>query len=133
VVYRVDPTTQELKPLPDEKWKIGSHCLGAIFTLHCYSTVEVQKRSSSFRIKGAENIEVAFKAGSPERVSLYRFTANGKKREFDFEDNKKPIKGLPVEVTTFGERSYKLVPGFPLAPGEYAVIIAEEVYTFGVD
>jgi hypothetical protein len=44
-----------------------------------------------------------------------------------------PVKGLPVELTQFGASSYKLVPASPLTPGEYAITIADEVYTFGVD
>jgi hypothetical protein len=82
-------------------------------------------------------MEYIFKTGSPEKVSLYRFDQEKNKRQFEIETAMRgkiqPIKGLPVQVETFGERSYKLVPAAPLTPGEYAIIIGEELYTFGVD
>jgi hypothetical protein len=99
---------------------------------------EVKRERSSFRILANENIVFVFKTGSPEKVSLYRFVQKGKNRRFDYESynvrhGEGPIKGLPVEVTTYGERSYKLFPSSALAPGEYAIIIADELYTFGID
>jgi hypothetical protein len=98
----------------------------------------VKGERSSLRIRANENIVFVFKTGSPEKVSLYRFLQKGKNRRFDYESHNQrhgegPIKGLPVEVTTYGERSYKLVSSSALAPGEYAIIVADEVYTFGID
>ena len=43
------------------------------------------------------------------------------------------VNNLPIEVRKYSESSYKLAPASSLPPGEYAMIIAEEVYTFGVD
>ena len=129
VVYHLDPVTQELKKLPDEQWKENSRFSVTVN----FSDVEVKGASSSFRMRANENIDFVFKTGSPEKVSLYRFVQKGKKRYFDFNQGPKPIKGLPVEVSTYGERSYKLVPASPLAPGEYAINVAGEIYTFGVD
>ena len=130
VVYHLDPTSQELKKLPDEQWKEQGGFNG-------YRTyIKVSGKSSSFRVKADEKGEFVFNTGSPEKVSLYRFTEGGK-RQFEFKKltmgGTEFIKGLPVEVSKYGESSYKLVPASPLAPGEYAIIIAEEVYTFGVD
>jgi hypothetical protein len=132
VVYLLDPTSQELKKLPDENWKAEAH---SGFSTYVRS-VAVKGAGSSFRIKANEDIEFVFKTGSPEKVSLYRFVQKGIKRYFDFSKGlaqPEPIKGLSVEVSQFGASSYKLVPASPLTPGEYAIIIAEEVYTFGVD
>jgi hypothetical protein len=132
VVYLLDPTTQELKKLPDEQWKQdgGQHPGLASF-------VEVVGNQSSIRIKAGEATSFVFKTGSPEKVSLYLFLVKKNKRYFEFEKRNRtgvtPIKGLPVEVSKFGEDSYKLVPASTLAPGEYAINIAGEVYTFGVD
>jgi hypothetical protein len=90
-------------------------------------------------VKAGEKLEFLFKTGSPEQMSLYSFELKKNMRSFAYarENNMgrifEEIKGLPVEVSIYGERSYKLVPASPLAPGEYAIIIAEEVYTFGVD
>jgi len=132
IVYCLDPTSQELRKLPDEQWKgdesgsYGTHYIG------------VSGSQSSFRVKAGDAILFVFKTGSPEKVSLYSFEVKKNKRRFAFEKVDRhlkgsSIKGLPVEVSQYGEKSYKLVPASPLIPGEYAVIIAGEVYTFGID
>jgi len=134
VVYRLDPTTQELKKLPDEPWKqvLGRNMLDV--------DIQISGASSSFRMKAGEKSEFVFKTGNPEKVSLYSLVQRKNKREFQVEKQPsrfspatEPIKGLPIEVSQFGVSSYKLVPNSPLPPGEYAIIIAGEVYTFGVD
>ena len=129
IVYRLDPTSQELKRLPDEQWKKNYRFSVTVN----FEDVEVKGVSSTFRIKASESIEFIFKTGSPEKVSLYRFVQKGKRRYFDVGQGSKPIKGLSIEVSQFGASSYKLVPISPLTPGEYAIIIADELYTFGVD
>jgi hypothetical protein len=133
VVFRLDTSTQELKVLPDEQWKENkSNFLGN------NDSVEVPGCCSSFVIKAGETIEFVFKTGSPEKVSLYRFIKEKHKRHFQFVDistfgSVRPMKGLAVEVTKFGDSSYKLVPTNPLYPGEYGIMIAGEMFTFGVD
>ena len=138
VIYHLDSSNQELKKLPDEQWKQASHATG-MNTL-TYS-VEVSGDSSSFRLKASEKVDFVFKTGSPEKVSLYRFDQKKNKRRFDYEKGHgydlrqglEAIRGLPADVSKYGESSYKLVPASPLPPGEYAINIAGEVYTFGVD
>jgi hypothetical protein len=134
VVYRLDPVSQELKKLPDEQWKQvnGRNMLDVV--------IQVPGVGSSFRAKAGEKSEFVFKTGSPEKVSLYTFVLKKNKREFQiqkqpsrFNPATEPVRGLSVEVSKFGESSYKLVPASPLTPGEYAIIIADELYTFGVD
>jgi hypothetical protein len=134
VAFRLEPTTQELKRLPDEQCKeaVRSHWPTAV-----YRGIEVSGKHSAFQIKAGENIEFVFKVGSPEKVALYRFIERGKKRYFDTVQTAgvsgpQVIKGLPVEVVQFG-MSYKLVPASPLAPGEYAIMIAGEAFTFSVE
>jgi hypothetical protein len=135
VAFRLEPTTQELKRLPDEPCKEAarSHGLAAV-----YRGIEVSGKHSAFQIKTGENIEFVFKVGSPEKVALYRFIERGKKRYFDTEQTvgakggPQVIKGLPIEVVQFGA-SYKLTPASPLAPGEYAIMIAGESFTFSVE
>jgi hypothetical protein len=83
-------------------------------------------------------IEFAFTTGSPEKVSLFRFEVKKNKRQFQTmmlnrTSGGQLIKGIAVEVSKFGESSYKLVPASPLAPGEYTITIANNLYTFGVD
>jgi len=131
VVYRLDPTSQELKRLPDEPWKESNDKFPPYDQF-----VAVSGQSSSFRIRSGERIDFVFQTGSPEKVSLYRLIQKKKKRQLYYEKNWvtiAPIKGLPADVSKYGESSYKLVPASPLAPGEYAINFAGEVYTFGVD
>jgi len=133
VVYRLNSSSQQLNPLPDEQSqeKTGNRDPRKIF-------VEVQGAQSSFRIKAGENTEFVFSTGNPEKVSLYRFEQKKNKREvqtvmLDIRGGGKLLKGLPAEVSRHGESSYKLVPSAPLTPGEYAIFLADQVYTFGVD
>jgi hypothetical protein len=140
VVYRLDPTSQELRKLPDEQWKGIEVCQNTFGSSSYISCIEVSGDHSPFRLKAGDKIEFVFKTGSPEKVSLYPLNLKKKHRRFDVAKcksscalNSTPIKGLPIEVSQFGEHSYKLVPASQFAPGEYAIIIADEVYTFGVD
>ena len=70
-MYRLDSTTQELKPLPDEPWKENMHAEfafgGAVFD----RSIEISGGRSSFRLKTGEKAEFVFKTGSPEKVALY--------------------------------------------------------------
>jgi hypothetical protein len=133
IVYRLSPSSQELIRLPDEQSQErgGARDPRKIF-------VEVQGAQSSFRIKAGENTEFVFNTGNPEKVSLYLFEQKKKKRQvqtmmLDVRGGGKLLKGLPAEVSRHGESSYKLVPASPLTPGEYAIFLADQVYTFGVD
>ncbi|MGO9865451.1 MAG: hypothetical protein ACLPLR_17725 [Terriglobales bacterium] len=133
VVYRLSPSSQDLMRLPDEQLqeKSGARDPRKIF-------VEVSGAQSSFRIKAGENIEFVFITGNPEKVSLYLFEQKKNKRQvqtmmLDIRGGGKLLKGLPVEVSKYGESSYKLVAASPLTPGEYAIFLADQVYTFGVD
>jgi hypothetical protein len=47
--------------------------------------------------------------------------------------SREEIPGLPVTVSKYGDSSYKLVPSSALVPGEYAIIFAGKVMSFGVD
>jgi hypothetical protein len=133
IVYRLDPSSQELKKLPDEQWveKNGNMDPRKIFE-------EVKGGQSAFRIKTGEIIEFVFKTGSPEKVSLFRFEVKKNKRQFQTMmlnrmGGGQLIKGIAVEVSKLGESSYKLIPASPLTPGEYTIVIADNLYTFGVD
>ncbi len=133
VVYRLNPSSQELTRLPDEESQErgGSRDPRKIF-------VEVKGAQSSFRIKAGESTEFVFNTGNPEKVSLYLFEQKKNKRQvqtmmLDVRGGGKLLKGLPAEVSKHGESSYKLVPTSPLTPGEYVIFLAEQVYTFGID
>lgn len=136
VIYHLDPSGQALKPLPDEQWKKET-CSNNMFS-HYFLCVEVSGERSSFRLKNGDKADFAFNTGSPEKVSLYRFVLKKKRRQFEYLEHhpaspEEYIKGLPIETTKYGESSFKLAPISLLAPGEYAIIIAGEIYTFGVD
>jgi len=127
VVYRLDTATQELKKLPSEPWK-------TVYDMY----VEVSGNQSPFRIEADKSTEFVFTTGSPEKVSVYRFENKRNKRRFLFDKSRtysrvEPVKGLPAEISKYGQSSYKLVPASPLTPGEYVIMIAGEAYTFGVD
>lgn len=134
IVYRLSSSKQELERLPDEQSqeKGGSRDPRKIF-------VEVQGAQSSFRIKAGENVEFIFNTGNPEKVSLYLFEQKKNKRQVqtmmldNIRGGGKLLKGLPTEVRKYGESSFQLVPASPLTPGEYAIFLANQVYTFGVD
>jgi len=133
VVYRLNPSNQELIRLPDEEYQErgGARDPRKIF-------VEVKGAQSSFRIKAGESTEFVFNTGNPEKVSLYPFEQKKNKRQvqtvmLDIRGGGKLLKGLPAEVSKHGQSSYKLVPASPLTPGEYVIFLGDGVYTFGVD
>lgn len=135
VIYSVDSSSRELKRLPNEPWKEkpGKRSVADRY-------VEVNGEVSSFRIKSDPKVEFVFSTGSPEKVALYRFDQKKNQRVFEFQKRESlfsaavtPLRGLNADVSKFGESSYKLVPGSPLTPGEYAIVIAGQLYTFGVD
>jgi len=137
IIYLIAPSTQELKKLPSEQSKQMFERCG--FGKAC-NYVMVSGNASSFRLKANEKAEFAFQTGSPEKVSLYLFEHKKNDRQFLTEKIAPPMKGgseeirgLSIEVSKYGESSYKLLPASPLTPGEYAIIIAGEIYTFGVD
>ncbi len=132
VAFRLDPTSQELRRLPNEDWKPAGPSMGNNLI---YAVVPGSK--SAFRLKAGEKVEFVFNTGKPESVSLYRFEQKKDKRRFGYgrvgvvrDDS---IKGLHVNLSKYGESSYKLAPVSALNPGEYAIVIADEVFTFGID
>jgi hypothetical protein len=137
VVYLLDPTSLELKRLPDEKWKQKDQ--GKTFRSEMSIYVEVSGDRSYFRLKADTRFEFVFKTENPEKVTLYRFEEKDNNRQFeigvrsDNYSNASHIKGLPIKVSQFGASSSKLIPASPFTPGEYAIMIAGEVYTFGID
>jgi hypothetical protein len=134
VAFHLDASGQTIKALPDEEWKQKSGVNGV------RTYIEVSGHNSSFRIRSSDGTAFVFKTGSPEKVALYRFDLKGRNRQFTVEKmtsyltgGTTLVKGLPVEVVKYGESSFKLIPASPLTPGEYAISIAGELFTFGVD
>jgi len=131
-----DSATQTLKRLPSEAYTRHS---GGFLT---YSdVVKVAGAASPFRISASDKTAFIFKvfkdvvAGKAE---LFQFTVKGQEREYDLvlkskHGDSETNRGLAVNVSKFGESSYKLTPDVALGPGEYALTTGELVFTFGVD
>jgi hypothetical protein len=150
VPYLLDSSNQVLKPLVEESWKIGHN---SVFkAAYAGGTIavnyEVSGGHSSFRIANDMPVFV-FKFESPENAVLYlSSTKNDKdtnRRQFVcnrvYKNNKMELDpGIPIDITQFGESSYKLIPKAPLSPGEYAVMLRgstqvkdHKIFTFGID
>jgi hypothetical protein len=115
VAYLLDPATKELKELPYELQKgNGLKFFGTQY-------VVVSHSQSSFRVKAGDPTLFVFKSPIPERVCLYSFEVVNKKRQFAYATisghfGATLIKGLPIEVSQFAGKIYKVVPASPLAP-----------------
>jgi hypothetical protein len=134
VVYFLDNLNQTLRPLVDEPWtsrRFGDSGM-----------IEVAGDRSSFRIAEDRPVFV-FKIGNPQNAQIFGLTMDAqdkKKTQRWFSlvhvagKTKQVSTGIPVEITKFGESSYKLTPKPSLRPGEYAVLLSgSKVFTFGID
>jgi hypothetical protein len=135
VPFYLDTVAGELKKLPTEPYK--GHNNAGPFTVLAGVTesVQVQGPASSFRIPIQDKIIFVFDATNFPKV--YKFTVNGKRREFRFgkvsQHNSTPIEGLPISVSRFKDTAYQFSTDQPLDAGEYAIVFADRIYTFGVD
>jgi hypothetical protein len=146
VVYSLD-AGGTLKTLSGEPFKITHSSVVKAAYVSGLITVflEVPHARSPFRLK-ADRPEFVFKFPSPENAVLFwrrtrkntrRFaerTASTRKSEIVVDP------GLPVDITDFGQHSFRLVPQSQLKPGEYAILIRgsaqakeRKLFTFGVD
>jgi hypothetical protein len=133
VAFRLVPSSQELKPLPDEQWKAK----GKVGWVTVTGNIIISRNSSSFRIKAGEKTEFVFISGTPENARLYRFDQKKDERQLELVKRKgreqETFQGIPFELTKFGESSYKLAPKTALEPGEYAIALGGKIFTFGID
>jgi len=146
VVYFLDSSSQTMKPLPEEMFKIGHSSVfkTAYAGAAMIASDDVSGGRSSFRLSTGKP-EFVFRFGTPENAKLYVSTQNKNQRRFAAvrvnKDNSVAIlPGIPVEITQFGESSYKMVPQSSLSPGEYSIILAgsaqaksRTLFTFGID
>jgi hypothetical protein len=123
VIYYVDSATQTLKRLPKEDYKKHR---GGSFTIT--DNVVVSGAASTFHIAAGDKVSFVFKVFKDEEaggVLLFRFTTDGKKREYELGKSHRrdftPNRGIATNVSKIGDSSYKLVPEVPLGPGEYAL------------
>jgi hypothetical protein len=135
-VNLLDSSGQTLKPLPDEQWKAkGKPGWSTVI-----GSIQISGERSSFRVMANEKAEFVFKTGSPEVIRLYPFIQKKNLRYCDLvtlkgvrTKEREIYQGIPVEITKFGESSYKLVPKSPLGPGEYGIDLSGKIFTFGID
>lgn len=135
-VNLLDSSGQALKPLPEEQWKAKGKPGWTTVT----GSIQISGERSSFRVKASEKIEFVFKTGQPENIRLYPFSLKKNLRYCDlvklkgvWTKERETLQGIPVEITKFGESSYKLVPKSPLEPGEYGIDLSGKLFTFGID
>jgi len=134
-VFHLDSTGQTLDLLPAELWEDVPKKTGFA---HGGFFIQVAGDHSSYRIKAGANPEFVFKIGNPESVALYLFSLKKSKRLVEYAEllsnwGRRPIPGLPVEITQFGQSSFKLVAKSPLPPGEYVISTGNKMFTFGID
>ena len=98
------------------------------------STVQVEGGASDFRIPS--QMKIVFVYDATTMPKLYKFTVKGKKREFAFEtgnaNNIKPVAGLAISVSRYSATAFQFSADQPLDAGEYAILFAYNLYTFGV-
>jgi hypothetical protein len=136
--FYFDQATQGLKALPAEHWKAGAEQRGLGRNLVTKGILIVSGTGSPFRIGNNDKTEFIFKTEDPERAELFQFTVKKKQRQFEEVrlqgKSKEMLTGIPVNITKFGESSYKLIPQAPLGPGQYALMFTtgRKIFTFGV-
>jgi hypothetical protein len=135
VPFYLDTTAGELKKLAMEPYKEHNNA-GPITTLSGVTkSVQMEGASSSFRIPSHDKIVFVFDATTFPK--LYKFEVHGKKREFPYSKVSKhdstAIDGISISVSRYKDTAYQFSTDQPLAPGEYAIVFADRIYTFGVD
>ena len=132
VPFYLDRSASQLKKLATEPYKNHDPVPG-VFTMT--QSVEVKGAASAFRISRQDKIVFVYDATTIPR--LYKFTVHDSKRKFDYGKvnarNSTPVEGLPISVSRYKETAYQFSADEPLTPGEYAILFADHLYTFGVD
>ena len=127
VFFYLDPGTQQLRELPLERYKVTKDRHHIFF--------DVSGANSPLRLSGGERIEFIFKIEHPESAQLLQFivsmekkTGQNYRRWEAVTTGGSPDPRIPVEISKFGESSYKLTPRTPLGPGEYTLLIGPMLY-----
>lgn len=134
VPFYLDMSVSELKKLPNEPYK--EHASGGgPFSTTVTRNVQMEAPTSAFRILSHDKIVFVYDATTLPR--LYKFTVKGSKREFPYSKgnlrNSTPIDGIAVSVSRYKGTALQFSADQPLEPGEYAIVFADHIYTFGID
>ena len=141
IVYYLDPSAKLLaldRQVPRPKASLKAFGFGGAKAI-----VELGSEKASLRIPSNKELSfvVELPIGvDPREFQLYPFAVRNGKRELVISSGS-VFKGqrvfLPIQIniSKYGENSYKLTPGSELAAGEYAFMAggSTEVFCFGVD
>lgn len=144
-IFYLNPTTHTMAALPKETWtSVGKSKPSGFSTRSAIGSLQFPGLSSSFRIPASDKSEFVFTTADPSGVKLYMCSQNEKKklRKIDIVAVKRsgvfvvtatetPIDSIAIDISKYGEASYKLTAG-KLAPGEYVILNGATAFTFGV-
>jgi hypothetical protein len=134
VFFYLDAASGTLKRLPQEEFRRHSSTGFSSVT----QSVLVSGEGSSFHVAESQPTFVfqVFKEEEASRAKLFQFNVKGSDREYDLSKwhHKETTTntGLSLNVSRYGQSSFKLTPESPLAPGEYALTLGPTVFTFSV-
>lgn len=139
VIYYLDPDGGTLTALDREV----SNIKASPGFFKAKAKLRVNGPRATFRIKSTKPEFVTQLASGvdPTKIKLYLLTVNSGKREtvimtvVAFSGAKAELKTTTMDVTRYGQNSYKLTPAQPLVPGEYVLIATDstDAYCFAVD
>ncbi len=98
-------------------------------------TADLDGKSAALRVPANEKIGFVVQLpyrSDPRKIQLASLVVKDGKRQLIIEHDALPIQ---LNISRFGQNSYKLMPAVSLAVGEYAFIAEDsnDIYCFGVD
>lgn len=140
VIYLRDPNTGALLPLDREV----SHVRASPGFFKAKAKLRVNGPSAKMRIKPTQKAEFIVQLAmgvDPNKIKLYKLDVGGGKREtviltvVAFSGAKAELKTLTLDVTKYGQASYKMTPAQQLLPGEYVLVATDstDAYCFAVE
>jgi hypothetical protein len=145
VMFYLDPNAHTITALPKEKWTaVGKGKPKGFASATAVGSVQFSGISSAFHIPVSDKSEFVFNIANPSSAKLYMCSQFEKKKfrqadvvavtesgAFKKTVTQTPIDGVPVEISKYGESSYKLTAK-SLTPGEYVILSGGDAFTFGV-
>ena len=139
VIFLRDADTGGLLPLDREV----SHVKASPGFFKAKAKLRVNGTSAKMRIKPTQKAEFIVQLAmgvDPNKIKLYKLDVSGGKREtviltvVAFSGATAELKTLTLDVTKYGQSSYKLTPAQQLLPGEYVLVATDstDAYCFAV-